>query len=242
MIVFDKLLGSPECWKLNEKEILKFVNGITEVRQLDSFFSRLIKNRDKKSFNSWKYNYDEFETKDTDKTGAWKHPDEVDSYLDFLNDLSEEEKTQFEEELKNKPLTLGELWNSLHHLDKYQIFKNKKIKFFDWMNALSSEDYNYYIERLYSGKRLLSFDKINSIKESKVKSAFDELLKIIDGDVIRVSLDNTDNSLVVSSTNIARLDEMVNKLQSLGGIFSECEYTYKKKEMITVHYYTFKKL
>ena len=244
MIVFDKLLGKPKDWKLTEKEILLFVNGITEVGQLDGFFNRLIEKRNKPNFSSWKkYDKEDFEKLSTGEPGVWnREEDAVDTYLDFLADLSDEEKKQFEDSLKNKPLTLVEMWDSLHHLDRYQVFKNKKVKFFDWMNALDTRDYNYYYERIYNGERLLSFEKINNIKESKIKAAFDELLKIIDNDVIRVSLSEEDKSLVISSTNINRLDDMVNKLQSLGGVFSECEYHYKKKEMITVHYYTFRKL
>ena len=243
MIVFDKLLGKPKDWKLTEKEILLFVNGITDVSQLDGFFNRLIEKRNKPSFSSWKkYDVEDFKNIPTEQHGVWKDDDAVDSYIEFLSDLSTEEKKQFEDHLKNRPLTLVEMWDSLHHLDRYQIFKNKKVKFFDWMNALNSKDYNYYYERIYNGQRLLSFEKINDIKESKIKAAFDELLKILDNDVIRVSLSENDKSLIISSTNINRLDDMVNKLQSLGGAFSECEYHYKKKEMRTVHYYTFRKL
>jgi hypothetical protein len=245
MIVFDKLLGKPKDWKLTEKEILLFVNGITEVSQLDNFFSRIIEKRNKPNFSAWKKieseDYKKYLKKDTD--GVWVNEDDaVDSYLDFLADLSDEEKKQFEDSLKNRPLTMLDMWDELHHLDKYQIFKNKKVKFFDWMNALDSKDYNYYYERIYNGKRLLSFEKINDVKESKIKAAFDELLKIIDNDVIRVSLSEEDKRLMSSCTNIDSLDVMVNKLQSLGGVFAECEYHYKKKEMITVHYYTFRKL
>lgn len=243
MIVFDKLLGKPAEWKLTESEIQQFSGGIYEIKELDCFFNRLMESRNKKSVTSWEYDAKSFkQAPPGDIDGQWGNRDEVDGYLDFLGDLSDEEKIQFEENMKAKPPTMSEMWDELHHLDKYQVFKNDKSKFFDWMNALDAEDYNYYTERVYSGKRLLNFERINEIKESKIKTAFDELLKIIDSDIIRVSLDNDDKSIVISSTNINSLDDMVTKLQSLGGVFSECEYTYKKKEMITVHYYTFRKL
>jgi len=236
MIKFDKILGNPNDWEFTETEILEFCSGIENQSVFESFFSRMFQEMTWES-DAYQYEMDNPQQANYD----YDLNEESSSYLDYLEDLH----AQDERNLSDKPYdkqTLKDNWKKLHGLDKKQVFKDEPTLFFDWFTSLSEEDCEYYSIRIGSGERLLSFDKINTIKEDKVKNAFNELLNVINNDFVRVSLNESDKSLEISSTNIDKLNSMVTKLQTLGNAFSQCDYTYKIKNAITVHYYTFKKI
>ena len=239
MIKFDQILGNPDEWEFTEKELLEFCSGLKNVSILQGFLNRRFQ---KMAWEEETYNYS-IKKSDIpeDKTFSYEIDEESSNYLDFLDDLHNKDKEKYEKTAYSKK-DIKVYWKKLHGLDKKQIFKEDATLFFDWITSLCEEDYKYYSKRINSGERLLSFDKINSIKEDKIKDAFRELLKVINTDFVRVSLNETDKSLVISSTNIDKLNSMVTKLQTLGEAFSQCDYTYKIKNSLTVHYYTFKKI
>ena len=251
MININSIFGKPKDWKLTEDEIVDFISGIEDEGQLANLFKRLIEkdvySKDMKDLynpDTWKSSgeWDNYKIEYTYKPNTDKKQDTSDEYIEFLGKISEDKGSK---PSKKEEESIGDedyVWKKLHPLDKRQIFKDSPEEFNNFIEKLNEDDYDYYVGRIIEGKRLLSFNSMQKVRADKVAIAFDELLKIISDDVVRVSVQEPEKNIVLSSTNIDRLEALREKLQSFGGVFGECEYDYKTRNMITVHYYIFKKL